>query len=129
VCAAALVLAGARLAAQYRPNLTGTWTLMPGYSGAGALNASWGWGFEFRAVHEPGALTVTYVGPGGSLKSVYILDGTLGKWEGSRLVVRERTAFSSDAKITLSLDYSGNLIVLQTSSMGEPVTKKYRRRL
>ena len=108
-------------------NFSGKWTLVPGSSSAGAANTSWGWGFQFTVTQEPGRLTVRRVEPGGPVTTTYIFDGLIARWEGARLILRERTAFSADATMTLSLDAAGNLVIRQTSSMGMPVARTYRK--
>jgi hypothetical protein len=76
-----VLVAGATVAAQSKPNFAGKWTLVPDANAAGGGGGRGrgfgGLGTEFTATQDEKALTVTTNNPQmGELKSVYKLDGT-----------------------------------------------------
>jgi len=116
-----------------------------------------GWGTTPSITQDATSLTVEYAGGGQNptpQKFVIKLDGTESKnaarggestskatWEGSKLVITTTTPFNNpqsgeamkiETKRELSLDASGNLVIVSTTSgMGNaaptPVTMKYKK--
>jgi hypothetical protein len=143
----ALVVAGASVSAQSKPNFAGKWTMVPeSVAAAGATGRGGGLGQEFTAVQDEKTLTVTSNNSQlGEVKSVYNLDGSESKnpinfggqtvdraskvkWDGAKLVITTTISFNgTPAETTQSwmLDASGNLVVETSSNFtGTPTTTK-----
>lgn len=147
----ALVIGGAIVSAQSKPNFAGKWTLIPdpnAAAGGGGRGRGMGGGLgqEFTATQDDKTLTVTTNNPQmGEMKTVYNLDGSETrnpltfngqtvdrvskvKWEGAKLVITTTISFNgTPAETTQSwtLDASGALVVESTSNFqGNPMTTK-----
>ena len=128
-----------------------------GGGGRGRGMMAGGWGTSPSITQDATTLTVEYAGGGQNptpQKFVIKLDGTESKnasrggestskatWEGAKLVITTTTPFNNpqsgeamkiETKRELSLDASGNLVIVSTTSgMGNaaptPVTVKYKK--
>lgn len=133
VSALALVLAGASLAAQAKPNFAGKWVCTdcpaPGGGGGGGGRGG-GLGPEFTAAQDATSLTITRAMGETTVAMKYNLDGTESKnmmmgrggqqelvskavWQGSSLVITT-TVGQGERKQVLSLK-DGNLVVETTN--------------
>jgi hypothetical protein len=150
LAAAAVIIAGAMLAAQAPPNFAGKWTLVPDPNAApgGAGRGPGGIGQSAVIVQDAAALTITRTTPMGEFTSTYKLDGSESKntfnmqgnaieqvskvkWDGGKLLVNTTMDFGGNpvaTSMTLSLDAAGNLLVESTrpdfQGGGAPVTTK-----
>ena len=149
---ATLVIAGASMSAQSKPNFAGKWTLVPDPNAATAgggrgRGMAGGLGPELTLAQDDKTLTVTTNNPQmGELKTVYNLDGSESKnplnfggqsvdrvskvkWDGAKLVITTTVNFNgTPAETTQSwmLDGSGNLVVESSSNFsGTPTTSKF----
>jgi len=149
---ATLVIAGASMSAQSKPNFAGKWTLVPDPNAATAgggrgRGMAVGLGPELTLAQDDKTLTVTTNNPQmGELKTVYNLDGSESKnplnfggqsvdrvskvkWDGAKLVITTTVNFNgTPAETTQSwmLDGSGNLVVESSSNFsGTPTTSKF----
>ena len=150
LAAAAVIIAGAMLAAQAPPNFAGKWTLVPDPNATpgGAGRGPGGIGQSAVIVQDAAALTITRTTPMGEFTSTYKLDGSESKntfnmqgnaieqvskvkWDGGKLLVNTTMDFGGNpvaTSMTLSLDAAGNLLVESTrpdfQGGGAPVTTK-----
>jgi hypothetical protein len=150
LAAAAVIIAGAIVAAQGTPSFAGKWTLVPDPNAApgGAGRGPGGLGQSAVIVQDATTLTITRTTPMGEFTSTYKLDGSESKntlnmqgnaieqvskvkWESGKLLVNTTMDFNGNpvaTSMTLSLDPAGNLVVDSTrpdfQGGGAPVTTK-----
>jgi hypothetical protein len=145
--AAAVIIAGAMLAAQAAPSFAGKWTLVPDPNAAPGGGPGGPWQSAL-IVQDAATLTITRTTAMGEFTSTYKLDGSESKntfnmqgnaieqvskvkWDGGKLLVNTTMDFNGNpvaTSMTLSLDPSGNLLVESTrpdfQGGGAPVTTK-----
>ncbi len=127
------------------PSFAGKWTLVPDPNAAGGFA---GLGDSVAIVQDAATLTMTRSTQMGELKMTYKLDGSesknslniggnsvdqvsKAKWDGGKLTINTSMNFAGtavDIVTVLSLDASGNLLVVRTApdfqGGGQPVTTK-----
>jgi len=150
-CAAALVFWTVGLAAQTRPNFSGTWNLVPAADAAAAPaggggrggrgGGRGGLGQTFTATQDATTLTITRTAFGDqTITATYKLDGSestntmMGRggetqqvstasWDGNRLVIVTQTG-NGESRMVLSMQ-GANLVIEATNpgrGGGEPTT-------
>jgi hypothetical protein len=146
VTAAFVMVSGAAIVAQSRPDFTGKWTFVPARSvtqarGANAVKSAPPFGTEFTAKQDAAGLTIqTAQSPGGT---TYRFDGSelkntktsapgqpatqsvaTASWDGKKLVIATTTtmtmagqAHTTKSIKTLSLEADGTLVVETAGTM------------